>query len=141
VIDPPFAKGGCRCGEISLTVHARPKLMVQCHCLDCQKTSGTGHTSNAYFAENDVTIEGEANEYTVVADSGSTMVRYFCPKCGSRLYGYNSERPGLISIPVGCLENQSWFTPQAVLYTSRRHDWDITNDEIPNFEKMPPPKS
>ena len=135
----PFTTGACRCGSVKLTVHAKPKMMVQCHCLDCQRTSGTGHTSCAYFAEEDVKIEGEARGYTVVADSGNEMSRYFCPSCGSRIYGFNSGRPGMISIDVGCLDDQSWYSPQAVLFTSRRHDWDITNDEIPNYQKMPPP--
>ena len=137
--DPPFATGSCRCGAITLTIHDKPKMMVQCHCLDCQKATGTGHTSNAYFAKEDVDIQGKATGYTVVADSGNEMTRYFCPKCGGRMYGHNSEKPDLISIQVGCLEDQSWFSPQVVLFASRRHDWDITSDEIPNFQQMPPP--
>ena len=116
----------------------KPKMMIQCHCLDCQKASGAGHSSNAYFDESTVTIEGEAAGYTVIADSGNEMTRYFCPKCGSRLFGRNSGRPNLVSIQVGCLDDQSWFSPQAVLYTSRRHDWDITSDEVSSFEEMPP---
>lgn len=138
--DPPFATGSCRCGAITLTISDKPKMMVQCHCLDCQKATGTGHTSNAYFAEKNVAIQGQAAGFTVATDSGAEMTRYFCPKCGGRMYGHNSERPGLVSIQVGCLEDHSWFSPQVVLFASRRHDWDITSDEIPNFEKMPPPQ-
>lgn len=117
----------------------KPKMMVQCHCLDCQKASGAGHSSNAYFDEKTVVIEGEATGHTVIADSGNEMTRYFCPECGCRMYGRNSGRPNLVSVQVGCLDDQSWFSPQAVLYTSRRHDWDITSDEVPSFEEMPPP--
>lgn len=136
--EKPFAKGSCRCGAIKLTISEKPKMMVQCHCLDCQNVTGTGHTSNAYFEEKDVSIEGEPRGYTVIADSGNEMTRYFCPSCGSRMYGFNSGRPGLISVEVGSLEDQSWFSPQAILFASRRQDWDITSDGVPNFEKMPP---
>jgi hypothetical protein len=66
------------------------------------------------------------------------MSRYFCPVCGSRVYGYNGAKPGLISIQIGCLDDSSWFSPQVVLYTSRRNDWDITSDQVPNFNHMPP---
>jgi hypothetical protein len=134
--DQLFAEGRCNCGDIALFIRGKPKMMVQCHCLDCQKVTGTGHTSNAYFDRNDVTIRGEASSHTVMADSGNEMSRYFCPTCGSRVYGYNSGRPELISIQVGCLDDNSWFTPQVVLFASRRHDWDITNEEIPNYDKM-----
>lgn len=136
--DEPFAVGSCSCGNIALTVREKPQMMVQCHCLDCQKTTGTGHTSNAYFSEEDVTIHGDATCHTVTADSGHEMVRCFCPVCGSRMFGYNGQKPGTISIPVGCLDNNSWFSPQVVLYASKREDWDITTEEIPNFEEMPP---
>ena len=136
--DAPFATGSCHCGSITLSISEPPKKMVQCHCLDCQKATGTGHTSNAYFAKEDVTIQGEATGYTVTADSGNEMTRYFCPQCGSRMYGHNSQRPELVSIQVGCLEDHSWFSPQVVLFSSRRHDWDITSDEIQNYEKMWP---
>lgn len=95
----------------------------------------------AYFGEADVMIKGETASHTVTADSGNEMTRCFCPGCGSRLFGYNSGRPGLISIQVGCLDDQSWFSPQAVVYTSRRHDWDVTSDDIPNFSEMPPARS
>lgn len=135
--DSPFANGGCRCGAVTLTINARPKMMVQCHCLDCQKSTGTGHTSNAYFSEQDVEIRGDAKGHTVTTDSGNTMTRYFCAECGGRMYGRNSERPGLLSVQVGCLEDHSWFSPQAVLYASRQHDWDITADSVPHFNEMP----
>ena len=133
-----FATGSCQCGEISLEIEHKPKLMLQCHCLDCQKSSGTGHTSNAYFAKAAVLIKGEAKGYTVISDSGGEMTRYFCPSCGSRLYGFNATQPDLLSVPVGFLQDHSWFYPQAVLYASKNSDWDITSDETPHFDSMPP---
>ena len=132
----PFAQGSCQCGNITVSMSRKPAMMLQCHCLDCQKSTGTGHTSNAYFETDDVTIVGETNGHSVIAENGTEMTRYFCPDCGSRMYGRNSARPGLISIQVGCLEDHSWFSPQAVLYLSRQNDWDITSDEIPKHSKL-----
>ena len=139
--DPTFARGSCRCGEVTLTITEKPKMMMQCHCLDCQKATGTGHTSQAYFDEKDVLIKGEVVGHTVTANSGNKMTRHFCQVCGSRLFGRNSGRPGLISVEVGCLDDHSWYSPQAVLFTSRQNDWDITAGDIPHFDKMPPSKS
>jgi hypothetical protein len=133
-----FATGGCQCGEIKLEIRHKPKMMMQCHCLDCQKSSGTGHASNAYFTKEDVLIKGEVKGHTVLSDSGGEMTRYFCPSCGNRLYGFNSSQPDLLSVTVGCLQDNSWFKPQAILYVSKNSDWDITSDEAPHFDKMPP---
>ena len=136
--DKNFATGSCQCGTIELEIKHKPTMMMQCHCLDCQKTTGTGHTSNAYFTKEDVHIKGEAKGYTVLSDSGSKMTRYFCPDCGNRLYGFNSTQPDLLSVTVGSLQDHSWFKPQAILYVSKNSDWDITSDDTLHFDSMPP---
>ena len=132
-----FARGKCQCGAVRLVVTGKPKNMVQCHCLDCQKSSGTGHASMAYFDSNDVAIEGKLVEYCVTADSGNKMTREFCPMCGSRILGRNDAQPDLVSISIGCLEDHSWYKPQVILFASRRNHWDITSTDIPNYDHMP----
>lgn len=135
-----FAVGSCRCGAIRYSIHQPPVRMVQCHCVDCQKLSGTGHASQAFFREEDVELHGEPASWVFEADSGNVKTYHFCPTCGSRLHGKNSGRPGITIVPVGCLEDNGWFSPHAVAYTRARQDWDVTPDDIPNFETMPPMK-
>lgn len=135
----PFATGQCRCGDIAITISDKPKLCSQCHCKDCQRLSGTGHFSLAFFAEQSVKITGEATGYAVTTDRGNRNTRYFCPKCGSRVYGVNTGRPGMVSIPVGILDDHSWYEPNVVVYVKQRESWDITRTDIPNYEEMPPP--
>ena len=38
-------------------------------------------------------------------DSGNTNTRVFCPRCGSRLFGRNSARPGMIAVAVGSVDD------------------------------------
>ncbi len=136
----PFATGKCLCGAVSYTVKAtEPLRMAQCHCKDCQRASGGGHMSLAFFQAADVEIKGETNSFSVTADSGNTNTRHFCPKCGSRIYGENSARPGLVGISVGCVDDNQWFSPQAIVYAKDRPGWDQTSTDIPNFDAMPPP--
>src|SRR4249920_3720046 len=94
----PFAKGHCLCGAVSYTINAKPIRMAQCHCKDCQRASGTGHMSLAFFKKDDVAILGKTASYPSTADSGNINTRHFCPTCGSRVYGENSARPGVIGI-------------------------------------------
>ena len=135
-----FATGHCLCGAVSYTIKGEPMRMAQCHCKDCQRASGTGHMSLAFFKAEDVEITGETASYGATADSGNTNTRHFCPKCGSRVYGENSARPGIVGISVGCTDDNEWFAPQAVVYASCRPGWDVTSEDIPNFETMPPPQ-
>jgi hypothetical protein len=137
--DEPFAKGHCLCGAVSYTIQGKAIRMAQCHCKDCQRASGTGHMSLAFFKKDEVAIAGKTASYPSTADSGNINTRHFCPTCGSRVYGENSARPGVIGITVGCLDKNDWFSPQAVVYTQGRAAWDKTPEDVPNFERMPPP--
>jgi hypothetical protein len=132
------ANGRCLCGAVRVTVKAAPLRMAQCHCRDCQRISGTGHTTNALFNEADVEIAGETKGFAVTADSGSTLTRYFCPLCGSRMFARNSARPGAIILSAGVFDDSSWFQPQSVLYAKRRPTWDMVRSDTPTFDAMPP---
>jgi len=130
--------GRCLCGAVSYSISGELVGMGQCHCKDCQRASGTGHMSLARFKKDDVTIKGKTASYASRAESGNINTRHFCPTCGSRIYGENSARPGVVNISVGCMDDNSWFSPQVVVYAKDRPLWDQTTTSVPNFERMPP---
>jgi len=137
--DSSFATGQCLCGAVKYEITGEPIRMAACHCKDCQRSSGTGHMSLAFFKESDVSVSGETSSFDAKADSGNINTRHFCPNCGSRLFTRNSGRPGVIGIAVGCADDNSWFSPQAVVYNARCEAWDAIPLEIPKFDGMPPP--
>lgn len=137
--EEPFASGRCLCGGVTFSVSAAPIAMGQCHCVDCQRATGTGHVSNARFRADDVSINGETKTFAVTAASGNTNTRYFCPTCGSRLFTETTLRPGLINVHAGVFDDHTWFDPQWVLFKSAQPVWDITTEEVPCYEGMPPP--
>jgi hypothetical protein len=130
--------GRCLCSAVTIAVKGKPVRMAQCHCRDCQRASSTGHLSNAIFEGPDVTVSGDTNSFTVITDSGSRYTRHFCPRCGSLMFGTNTRRPGMFIVPVGILDDSSWFAPQLVLFTRSRPAWDITTDEVTNYATSPP---
>lgn len=132
-----FATGQCLCGSVRFKVTSPPVMTGQCHCKDCQRASGTGHMSLAFFKAEDVEITGETASYAVTADSGNINTRHFCPKCGGRLFGENSARPGIKAVAVGSVDDNSWFTSGRVVYVKDRPTWDVTSTDVPNFDKMP----
>jgi len=137
--EKPFATGGCLCGNVTYSLLNEPARMAQCHCDHCRRSTGTGHMSLAFFNKDDVSIEGPTNSYTTTADNGAKLTRHFCPECGSRLFGTNTSAPAIISIAVGCVDDSSWFKPQAIVYNKKRPDWDYMDQSINTFEEMPPP--
>ena len=57
-----------------------------CHCLDCQKRTGSAFGYQARFPADQVTVEGEMKEFERLGDSGQTVTFRFCPLCGSTVY-------------------------------------------------------
>ncbi len=130
--------GQCLCGSVTYRTEAEPLRMAQCHCKGCQRASGTGHMSLAFFKEADVTISGDVSSHTTVADSGNENIRAFCPTCGARMFGRNSSRAGILAITAGTADDNSWFTPQAIVYNQDKPIWDQMDGDLPTFDTMPP---
>lgn len=137
--EKPFATGGCLCGKVTYNLLSEPLRMAQCHCEHCRRSTGTGHMSLAFFDKDNVTIEGPTSSFTTTADNGAEVTRHFCPECGSRLYGTNNSNTSVVSITVGCVDDSSWFNPQAIVYNKQKPHWDHMDSNIKTFEEMPPP--
>lgn len=135
-----FASGQCLCGEVKYTISSKPLTMAQCHCNDCRKSTGTGHASNAFFKKEDIAIEGTPSSYSKETDTGSINTRYFCSSCGSRLFSERDNAKGLMGVAAGCLDDNSWFKANAIVFNKSKPIWDKMDDSIPTFEEMPPPK-
>ena len=94
--DKPFATGRCLCGKVSYSIASEPLRMAQCHCDYCQRSSGTGHMSIAFFPKDAITIKGETNSHTTDSDNEAEITRHFCPECGSRLFGTNNTMTSIM---------------------------------------------
>jgi hypothetical protein len=130
--------GGCQCGKIQLTVTGEPMVTVNCHCLVCQRLSGSGHLFILVYGADNVMIDGEVAQVEYKADSGKMATRYFCPSCGSQLYGTSEQMPGTYGVNAACLENTSAYRPKITAFAKRLQAWDRLAEGIPSFPAMPP---
>ena len=131
-MDEPM-KGSCQCGQVHYEADAPPVLSLACHCLDCQKLSGTAFSVTLVFKEENFHIDGDLARYEAKADSGSTKIGYFCPTCGNRIYHTDPAMPGSIRLKPGTLDNAPLTEPQTHVWTSRKQPWVEIPDDVPSF--------
>lgn len=119
----------CQCGQLKAVCEGEPVRISVCHCLDCQRRSGSAFATQARWTDAQVTIIGKANTWARAADSGNVLTTRFCPDCGSTLaYSINAQ-PGIIAIPVGAFADPHFPAPTRSVYEERKHVWvEITGD-------------
>jgi hypothetical protein len=130
--------GGCQCGAVTYEAKGDPAMVIQCHCLNCQKSSGTGHVPFAAFPEPQISVKGKTKTYSYKADSGGTATSHFCPECGSTIFGKTTSFPGVMAIRLGSMDDSSAFQPQMDVYVKRLRSWDHDLKGTPAFDAMPP---
>lgn len=129
--------GGCLCGDVRYEAIGSAVFLGNCHCRDCQKTSGGAFTPAIFMPEGSVKISGEAKYYESIADSGKKVSRGFCPKCGSQLFAKFERYLGLIGLRAGTLDDPSLFNPNVNIFTSSAAHWDFMDPDLPKFQREP----
>ena len=133
--------GGCLCGAVRYESNSGQVIGGHCHCIDCQKSSGTGHSSHLGVPKPAVTITGDTTVFEAPTDSGNTVSRHFCPTCGSPVFSTNASMPELLFLRASCLDDLEVFQPGVVVYTKSRPSWDHVGQGLPEFDGMPPPEA
>ena len=111
--------GGCHCGAITYEAEVDPETTSICHCVDCQKLTGTAFRVTVPASEDRFRItSGEPKLYIkTTADSGAPRAQAFCPDCGSHLYATSvGEGPKIYGIRVGTARQREELAP-------RRQSW------------------
>ena len=127
-------QASCQCGTLSATIDdgAEP-MTVACHCIDCQKRSGSPFGIMAYYRDASVAIAGAAREYSRPTDSGNTYTIGFCPTCGSTLYGRASRLRGITGVTVGTISDPAFPAPLRSVFEQSRHHWLAMPDAVDGF--------
>lgn len=134
-------EGRCLCQSVRYKASAPAIVQFNCHCRDCQRSTGAAFAPVMFFAKNALSIEGPLSHYESLSASGSTIKRSFCQVCGAQMLGETQSAPMLISIRAGTLDDPSQYQPMADIFCSQAAPWDCLNPEIGKFADMlPAPK-
>ena len=128
----------CSCGQLSIEVHSAPRGVGVCHCLACQRRTGSVFAALASFAP-PYTVRGTATEYVRTGDEGASFRFRFCPVCGTTVFhteeGYEDRS---VAVAVGAFADPDFPPPQRSVYHCRRHSWVGLPPGITAYDKDPP---
>ncbi|MGP4669590.1 GFA family protein [Agrobacterium pusense] len=117
----------CACGGLRVTCADKPIKVSLCHCLACQKRTGSSYGVAAFFASHDVQVEGASKRYSRQSDKGLPVEFHFCPKCGSTVYWKPQRMPDLIAVGIGFFADPGFPAPTQAVYDEHRHPWVNSN--------------
>jgi hypothetical protein len=113
----------CSCGELRLTVSEEPLRVSICHCLACQRRTGSVFGAQARFPKHAVQVSGQSSAYVRVGDEGSRSTFHFCPKCGATVHYTSEGNEEHVAVPVGAFAEPGFPAPSFSVYEERMHPW------------------
>jgi hypothetical protein len=124
----------CSCGQLSLSAEGEPVRISVCHCLACQRRTGSVFGMQARFPADRVRIQGRSREFARVADSGSTIRFHFCPDCGTTVHYRMDSQPELVAVPVGVFADPNFPPPRVSVYEARAHAWVRLPEDVEHVD-------
>ena len=118
-------EAACSCGQLRLEADGDPFVVSMCHCLACQRRTGSAFGLQAGFTSDQVRVSGASSDYVRVSDEADEKehVFHFCPECGGTVFYTEPDEPGLIVVAVGAFADPSFPAPTESGYESHRHPW------------------
>jgi hypothetical protein len=115
----------CSCGQLRLETAGDPFVVSMCHCLACQRRTGSAFGIQAGFTSDQVHVVGRFRDYVRVSDEADRKehVFHFCPDCGGTVFYTEPTEPDLMVVSVGAFADPSFPPPTESGYEVRRHPW------------------
>ena len=140
-------EGGCACGEVRYRLTTDPLFVHCCHCLNCQRQTGSAFVINALIEADRVELLArEPRPVDVPRDDGSTQTIWRCPTCEVAVYSqYTSPRVRFVR--AGTLDDPSSVGPDVHIFTKSKLPWVTLPAGVPAFDvyydtkKLWPPES
>lgn len=131
--------GQCHCGEITYEAEVGIDDIAICHCLDCQRLSGSAFRANVLARADAFRIRtGTPRQYVKTGDSGAKRLHAFCGTCGSPVYSCAVENPQTYTLRVGALNQREMLgRPKRQIWTRRRLPWVLALDGVASVEGQP----
>jgi hypothetical protein len=131
-----FAKleGGCSCGAIRYALTAPPLIVHACHCLDCQRITGSAFVINVWIERRFVEVSGAPRSFRLPGGTGKHHDVFFCDTCGTFLWSHYQIAPGdALFVRAGTLDTPHAVRPDVHIFTRSKVPWLRLPEDVPSF--------
>ncbi len=130
-----MANAQCSCGALTVALSKPTAVVVACHCLDCQRRTGSPFGLGAYFPAETVTISGRSKEFIRDGGSGGKVRNYFCTNCGSTVYWKLDNAPSIVGVAVGAMADPKYPAPIRSVFEQSKHEWVQISGAVEHFQR------
>ncbi|HEX5043130.1 MAG TPA: GFA family protein [Candidatus Polarisedimenticolaceae bacterium] len=129
-------EGGCACTAVRYRLEASPLIVHCCHCLNCQRQTGSSFVINVCIEDAHVQLLcGEPVPVEVPRDDGRMQRILRCPTCQVALWSYYTL-PKMAFVRAGTLDVPSSVTPDVHIFTRSKLPWVTLPPSVPAFQEF-----
>jgi hypothetical protein len=127
-------EGGCSCGAIRYRLTSEPVFVHCCHCLNCQRQTGSAFVINLLIEADRVELlAGEPQGIDVPRDDGSMQRIFRCPTCQIAVFS-TYTLPYVYFVRGGTLDDPSAVAPDVHIFTRSKLPWVTLPESVPAVE-------
>ena len=128
-------EGGCSCGDVRYRLTSEPMFVHCCHCLNCQRHTGTAFVINLLIEADRVELIRGAPYPVTMAENGGSPNRIFrCPQCHVAVWSEYGGRSQVLFVRGGTLDEPSSVSPNVHIFTRSKLPWVQLPESVPAFE-------
>ena len=125
--------GGCACGAVRYRLTSEPLFVHCCHCLNCQRQTGSAFVINVLIEADRVELlEGEPQPVAAPRSGGKKQKIWRCPTCQTAVYSQYTT-PRIRFVRAGTLDDPASVTPDVHIVTRSKLPWATLPEATPAF--------
>jgi hypothetical protein len=128
------SEGGCACGGVRYRLTSDPLFTHCCHCLNCQRQTGSAFVINMLIEADRLELLGdEPQPVDAARDDGRVQRIFRCAACQIAVFS-EYGRPEVRFVRAGTLDDPSSISPDVHIYTRSKLPWIELPESVPAFE-------
>ncbi len=127
-------EGGCACGAVRYRLGSDPLFVHCCHCLNCQRQTGSAFVINLLIETDRVALlAGDPQPVDAPRDDGSAQKVWRCPTCQVAVFSQYT-RPQVRFVRGGTLDDPASVAPDVHIFTRSKLPWVTLPESVPAFD-------